>query len=111
LADAPYPADLIAAARAGTLKPNDDTRQNPSYALVAGGVISTADDLATWMRELVGGKILDADYQRRWLDSPEPEDPNPGVFTGKARRTSLGAARNRVLPRIGRAPALHLWRP
>jgi D-alanyl-D-alanine carboxypeptidase len=76
LADAPYPADLIAAARAGTLKPNDDTRQNPSYALAAGGVISTADDLATWMRELVGGKILDADYQRRWLDSPEPEDPS-----------------------------------
>src|SRR5262249_17222459 len=69
------PPDLIAAARAGTLKPNDDTRQNPSYALAAGGVISTADDLATWMRELVGGKILDADYQRRWLDSPELEDP------------------------------------
>jgi hypothetical protein len=76
LADAPYPADLIAAARAGTLKPNDDTGQNPSYALAAGGVISTADDLATWMRALVGGKILDADYQRQWLDSPEPEDPS-----------------------------------
>ena len=25
LADAPYPAELIAAAKAGTLKPNDDT--------------------------------------------------------------------------------------
>ena len=75
LADAPYPADLIAAARAGTLKPNDDTRQNPSYASAAGGVISTADDLATWMRALVGGKVLDAAHQRRWLDSPEPEDP------------------------------------
>ena len=46
-----------------------------SYALAAGGVISTADDLATWMRALVGGKILDADYQRQWLDSPEPVDP------------------------------------
>src|SRR5262249_24086109 len=76
LADAPYPADLIAAARAGTLKPNDDTGQNPSYALAAGSVSSTAADLATWMRELVGGKILDAAYQRRWLDSPEPEDPS-----------------------------------
>ncbi len=76
LADAPYPADLIAAARAGTLKPNDDTRQNPSYASAAGGVISTADDLATWMRALVGGKVLDAAHQRRWLDSPEPEDPS-----------------------------------
>ena len=76
MADAPYPADLIAAARTGTLKPNDDTGQNPSYALAAGGVISTAANLATWMRALVGGKILDADYQRRWLDSPEPEDPS-----------------------------------
>jgi D-alanyl-D-alanine carboxypeptidase len=76
LADAPYPADLIAAARAGTLKPNDDTGQNPSYALAAGGVISTANDLGTWMRALVDGQIFDTDYQRQWLDSPEPEDPS-----------------------------------
>jgi D-alanyl-D-alanine carboxypeptidase len=75
LVDAPYPADLIAAAKAGTLKPNDDTHQNPSYAFAAGGVISTADDLATWIRGLVGGKVLDAAYQRQWLDSPEPQDP------------------------------------
>ena len=75
LADAPYPADFIAAAKAGTLKPNDDTDQNPSYAFAAGGGISTADDLATWMRALVGGKVFDAAYQRQWLDSPEPQDP------------------------------------
>jgi D-alanyl-D-alanine carboxypeptidase len=76
LADAPYPAELIGAAKAGTLKPNDDTDQNPSYALAAGGAISTADDLAIWMRALAGGRVLDADYQRQWLDSPEPEDPS-----------------------------------
>jgi D-alanyl-D-alanine carboxypeptidase len=76
LVDAPYPADLQAAAKAGTLKPNDDTEQNPSYAFAAGGIISTADDLATWMRALVGGKLFDADYQRQWLDSLEPQDPN-----------------------------------
>ncbi len=76
LADAPYPAELIAAAKAGTLKPNDDTDQNPSYATAAGGAISTADDLAIWMRALVGGKVLDADTQRQWLTSPEPEDPS-----------------------------------
>lgn len=68
MADAPYPAELIAAAKAGTLKPNDDTDQNPSYATAAGGVISTADDLAMWIRALVGGKVLDADYQRKWLE-------------------------------------------
>src|SRR5215212_2835694 len=71
-----YPADLISAAKAGTLKPNDDTDQNPSYAFAAGGVISTADDLATWIRALVRGKVLDAAYQRQWLDSPVPQDPN-----------------------------------
>ena len=76
LVDAPYPVDLQAAARAGTLKPNDDTWQNPSYAFAAGGAISTADDLAIWMRALVGGKLFDADYQRQWLDSLEPQDPS-----------------------------------
>jgi len=79
MSDTSYPADLQAAARTGTLKPNDDTWQNPSYATAAGGVISTADDLATWMRALVGGKVLGADYQRQWLESPEPQDPgDPG---------------------------------
>jgi D-alanyl-D-alanine carboxypeptidase len=76
LVDAPYPADLQATAKAGTLKPNDDTWQNPSYAFAAGGAISTADDLAIWMRALVGGKLFDADYQRQWLDSLEPQDPS-----------------------------------
>ena len=33
LVDAPYPDDLQAAARAGTLKPNDDTWQNPRRIL------------------------------------------------------------------------------
>jgi D-alanyl-D-alanine carboxypeptidase len=76
LVDAPYPIDLQVAAKAGTLKPNDDTRQNPSYAYAAGGAISTAHDLAIWMRALVGGKLLDANYQRQWLDSLEPQDPS-----------------------------------
>src|SRR5256885_468075 len=70
------PADLQAAARAGTLKPDDCTSQNPSYATAAGGVISTANDLATWIQALVGGKVLNADYQRQWLDSVQLEDPS-----------------------------------
>jgi len=76
LVDAPYPADLQTAARAGTLKPNDDTRQNPSYAYAAGGAISTADDLDVWIRALVGGKLFNADYQLQWLGSLEPQDPS-----------------------------------
>jgi D-alanyl-D-alanine carboxypeptidase len=73
LTDKPYPPDLQAAAKAGTLKPDDCTGQNPSDATAAGGVISTANDLATWIQALVGGKVLNADYQRQWLDSVQPE--------------------------------------
>jgi len=74
-----YPADIQAMARAGTLKPNDDTGQNPSYASAAGGVISTANDLVTWMQALGGGRVFNADYQRRWFDSLELQDPSvPG---------------------------------
>jgi D-alanyl-D-alanine carboxypeptidase len=76
LVDEPYPADLVAAARAGTLAPIDYTNQNPSYATAAGGAISTADDLATWMRHLVSGDVFNADYQKQWLDSRQAEDPN-----------------------------------
>jgi len=75
LVDDPYPADLQAAARAGTLAPIDYTHQNASYATAAGGAISTADDLTTWMRALVSGKVFKAEYQQ-WLTSPQAEDPN-----------------------------------
>src|SRR5438874_4376946 len=76
LVDKPYPPELQAAARAGTLKPDDCTGQNSSYATAAGGVISTANDLATWIQALVGGKVLNADSQRQWLDSLQPEVPS-----------------------------------
>ena len=58
-----YRPDIQAAAKAGTLKPNDYTSQNLSYASAAGGVISTANDLVAWMQALVGGKVLNAEYQ------------------------------------------------
>ena len=61
--------------RAGTLKPNDDTDQNPSYAQAAGGAISTAHDQAVWIRALVRGRVLNAEMQRKWLASPAAEDP------------------------------------
>ena len=76
LADEPYPADMQAAARAGTLQPVDYTNQNPSYATAAGGAISTADNLATWITALVSGKVLNADYQQQWLTSLQAEDPD-----------------------------------
>ncbi|MFF7976306.1 serine hydrolase [Streptomyces sp. NPDC007905] len=75
LVDRPYPADVPAAARSGKLRPTDYTHQNPSYATAAGGVISTADDLATWIRALVTGRVLGPAFQQQWLHSPRAEDP------------------------------------
>jgi D-alanyl-D-alanine carboxypeptidase len=72
----PYSAEVQAAARAGTLLPKDYTDVNHSFAAAAGGVISTANDLATWIKALVAGRVLDPAYQRRWLDSLKPEDPS-----------------------------------
>jgi CubicO group peptidase (beta-lactamase class C family) len=74
--DEQYPADIQAAARAGTLQPIDYTNQNPSYATAAGGAISTADNVATWIRTLVAGNVFNAEYQKQWLQSLQPEDPN-----------------------------------
>ena len=76
LTDTPYPPDMQAAARAGTLRPTDYTDLNHSWAYAAGGVISTASDLAIWIEALVTGRVLDAAYQRRWLDSLQAKDPS-----------------------------------
>src|SRR5262245_1168202 len=79
----PYSREEKAAARAGTLEPIDYTGVNHSFAAAAGGVISNATDLATWIRALVTGRVLDAEYQRRWRVSLQPEDPSkPGQKYG-----------------------------
>ena len=70
LADAPYPADLQAAAKAGTPQAQRRHMAESFLCLAAGGVISTADDLATWMRALVGGKVFDADYSAPMARQP-----------------------------------------
>ena len=72
----PYSLEEKVAARDGTLQPTDYTNVNHSVAAASGGVISTASDLATWIQALVAGRVLNAKYQRRWLDSLQPEDPN-----------------------------------
>jgi len=72
----PYTPEEIAGAKAGSVEPNDYTGVNHSFAFAAGAVISTADDLATWMQALVGGRVLDAEYQRIWFDGVQLEDPS-----------------------------------
>ncbi len=74
MVDEPYPADVQDAARAGALTPTDYTNQNSSYAYAAGGVISTAENIETWIRALVSGKVFNADYKEQWLKSLQPED-------------------------------------
>ena len=73
--EASYPPSVQEEARAGTLAPKDFTDIDPSWAWAAGGAISTASDLAIWIEGLVGGRLLDATWQRRWRDSLRPTDP------------------------------------
>ena len=67
---------MQAAARAGSLKPNDQTDANPSWAWAAGAGISTADELVKWVDALVTGKLLDAEMQKKRLASVRPVNPN-----------------------------------
>lgn len=71
-----YTPATIAAADAGTLRPTDYTGVNHSFAAAAGGVVSTADDLVTWMQALTGGTVFNSTYQRIWTDSLRPETPD-----------------------------------
>lgn len=69
------PAEL-AAARAGTLRPNDGTDTNPSMAWAAGGAISTAPQLARYVKAMVGGGLLSPEWQQRRLASLRQVNPN-----------------------------------
>jgi len=74
----PYTPLMEVDARAGTLQPRDFSDVNHSFAFAAGAVVSTAADLATWMKALGSGKVFNAEYQRIWEESPkiiEPDNP------------------------------------
>jgi D-alanyl-D-alanine carboxypeptidase len=63
---------------AGTLVPNDVTDINPSWGWAAGAGISTTDDLALYVKALVGGGLLSDELQQQRLASVLPVDPaNP----------------------------------
>lgn len=66
------PAPLLAAARAGKLRPNNYTNSNPSWGWAAGAGISTAADLATWVEAMNSGKLLNADMQKLRMNSLQP---------------------------------------
>lgn len=100
LTDPALPPDQQTAARDGTLLPNDVTDMNPSWGWAAGAVISTAEDLATYVERLVAGGLLDPALQKQRLDSlaaTDPSDPNSA---------SYGLALARFGPMIGHDGAL-----
>lgn len=66
------PAAQLPGALDGTLLPIDQTDANPSWAWTAGGAISTPDDLAVYVKALVGGGLLDVDTQKLRLESVQP---------------------------------------
>lgn len=65
-------------AHSGELAPNDYTELTPSWTWAAGGLISTAGDLATYVRAMVMGDrgLLPADLQRQRLESVVSTDPS-----------------------------------
>jgi D-alanyl-D-alanine carboxypeptidase len=73
----------------GTLKPNNETDANPSWAWTAGGAISTMRDLSTYVRALVGGGLLDPQMQQIRMSSITPTDPDNPAAAGYG----LGIAR------------------
>ena len=78
-----YTPEMEAEAKAGTHQPTDYTDINHSAFYAAGAVISTAADLATWMKALAGGKVFNAEYQRIWQDSAKIINPkNPYNWSG-----------------------------
>jgi D-alanyl-D-alanine carboxypeptidase len=95
LADPALPPDQQTAAREGTLVPNDVTDVNPSWAWAAGAAISSAEDLATYVKPLVTGGLLDAATQKQRIDSLPPTAPANG------NSASYGLALARFGPMIG----------
>ena len=76
LGEPSYTPEEAAEAEAGTLQPTDHTGINHSFAYAAGGVVSTAADLATWIKALSGGEVFGAEYQQIWQDSAKIIDPS-----------------------------------
>jgi D-alanyl-D-alanine carboxypeptidase len=76
------PPEQLKEARDGKLKPNDVTDSNPSWAGAAGAAISTAEDMATWVKGLCDGSLLNRAWQRKRLDSTISSDPKSPSAAG-----------------------------
>lgn len=74
--------EVQAAAKDGSLQPMDVTDVNPSWAGAAGAGISTAEDLAVYVKALVGGGLLGPEMQEQRLASIKPADPDDPASAG-----------------------------
>ncbi len=78
----PLPPETVAAARAGTLAPVDQTDTNPSWAWAAGAGISTANDLVRIVNAMVRGELLGPDLRAKRLASVRSIDPSNPAAAG-----------------------------
>lgn len=67
--------ERIAAIEAGTVQPRVTTNDNPSWTWSAGQGIASANDLATWVKAMGDGSLLNEATQKLRLDSVQPTDP------------------------------------
>jgi D-alanyl-D-alanine carboxypeptidase len=67
--------ERIAAIEAGTVKPRVTTNDNPSWTWSAGQGIASANDLATWVKAMGDGSLLNETTQKLRIDSVQPTDP------------------------------------
>ncbi|WP_245937785.1 serine hydrolase domain-containing protein [Williamsia limnetica] len=67
--------ERIAAIEAGGVAPRVTTNDNPSWTWSAGQGISTANDLATWVKAMGDGELLDEATQKLRIDSVQATDP------------------------------------
>ncbi|WP_240962816.1 serine hydrolase domain-containing protein [Antrihabitans stalactiti] len=75
------PDAQLQAARTGALFPHDVTELDPSWIWAAGGVISTAADLATYARALVDGHLLTHEIDRLRIESlGQLDETNPATI-------------------------------
>jgi D-alanyl-D-alanine carboxypeptidase len=106
LSESRLPADLLAQAEAGTLRPNDETHLNPSWAWAAGGGISTIRDLATWVKAMVGGHVLlNPDLQQRRLKSVIPISKGASTAYG----WGIGQLRPGIFGHTGELPGYNSY--
>jgi D-alanyl-D-alanine carboxypeptidase len=68
--------ERIAAIEAGTVQPRVTTNDNPSWTWSAGQGIATANDLATWVKAMGSGELLNEATQKLRIDSVQPTDPD-----------------------------------